>query len=238
MAEIKKHWKRLNLPQFVLWVKGLLAKLGETPVIIPNAAAIKTDLQPLYDALETAMNQVKALEEQLDTAREARDVAADALMDGVDAAAKDCASGSKGDPVKLTALTFAIVGAHEAVGPMPQPTSFELTTSENEGCLDGDCDAVDGAKYFEIQTATNPNEPATFRPLVTVPSSKFSLTGLPSGTRIWGRIRAVGAAGPGPWSDWSGTMVPYRNHRRTTPRRAWMPAGAALDCRKRGRIKT
>ena len=208
MAEIKKHWKRLNLLQFLLWVKGLLEKLGETPAIITNAAAVKAELQPLYDAADEAQNHVKELEDQLDTARTARDVAVDALTDGVTQAAKDCASGAKGDPVKLTALTFVIAGAHEPVGPMPQPTSFELTTSEREGCLDGDCDAVEGAKYFEIQTATNPNDPATFRPLVTVPASKFTLENLASGTRIWGRIRAMGAAGSGPWSDWSGKIVP------------------------------
>ena len=208
MADIKKHWKKLSLAPFALWVKGLLEKLEITPAIIPNAAAIKTDLQPLYDALETAMNQVKTLEEQLDTARQARDVAEDALLAGMELAAKDAASGSKGDPVKLTALTFAIQGVHEAVGPMPQPTSFLLTTSDNEGCLDGDFDAIPGAKYFEVQTATDANVPATFRSLVTVPNSKFTLENLPSGTRIWGRVRAVGASGSGPWSDWSSKIVP------------------------------
>ena len=40
------------------------------------------------------------------------------------------------------------------------------------------------------------------------PQSSGTITGLPSGTRIYTRIRAIGPNGPGPWSDLAGKMVP------------------------------
>jgi hypothetical protein len=33
-------------------------------------------------------------------------------------------------------------------------------------------------------------------------------SGLASGQRVWVRVRAIGAAGPGPWSDPATKIVP------------------------------
>ena len=47
--------------------------------------------------------------------------------------------------------------------------------------------------------------------VITLPSvtkSKAVATGLSTGTRIWARVRALNAAGPGAWSDIATKIVP------------------------------
>ena len=42
----------------------------------------------------------------------------------------------------------------------------------------------------------------------TVTKSKATVTGLTSGTKYWFRVRAIGATGPGPWSDPATKIAP------------------------------
>ena len=64
------------------------------------------------------------------------------------------------------------------------------------------------ASSYEVQTATDPNALASWVPGITSPHSTFQLTGLTSGSRLWVRMRAVGALGAGPWSDPATKIVP------------------------------
>ncbi|MFN0074841.1 MAG: hypothetical protein ACKVY0_00020 [Prosthecobacter sp.] len=42
----------------------------------------------------------------------------------------------------------------------------------------------------------------------TTTASSTTISGLSSGTRIWVRVRGLGANGPGPWSDPATKIVP------------------------------
>ena len=41
-----------------------------------------------------------------------------------------------------------------------------------------------------------------------VTKSKATVSGLATGTKYWFRVRAIGAAGPGPWSDPATKVAP------------------------------
>ena len=69
-------------------------------------------------------------------------------------------------------------------------------------------DRNSNANAYEVQTSVDPITGTSFATVTTVTKSKALLTGLTSGAKIWVRVRAIGTAGNGGWSDPAGTFVP------------------------------
>jgi len=72
--------------------------------------------------------------------------------------------------------------------------------------------AKQGVKSYEVQTVLNPlnNDPSVgpWTPQPSVTKSKCALLGFTSGARIWVRVRGIGPAGAGPYSDPATIIVP------------------------------
>ncbi len=136
--------------------------------------------------------------------------AADARLDDALAAhARLTEEVSGGDEAKIRLLGYAVAGTPQPVGPMPKPENVAATVGDNEGELDGSWNRIYGAKSYEVQTSPDPiadNTPWVHA--LTATRSTVTLAGLPSGRKRWLRVRAIGAHGPGPWSDPACCMVP------------------------------
>jgi len=89
-----------------------------------------------------------------------------------------------------------------------QVTNFTASTGDNDGSLDFQWDANQQAKSFELQLSPDPVTPTSFAHKDSVTKSHCTATGLLSGSRQWGRARAVNGAGKGPWSDPVSRIVP------------------------------
>ncbi|MHB8521330.1 MAG: fibronectin type III domain-containing protein [Limisphaerales bacterium] len=85
------------------------------------------------------------------------------------------------------------------VGPVAVPQYQQATMGDNEGTDDLQWEPVSGANSYVVEYSPNPTGPWTQSAIVT--RSSHTVGGLTSGTKYWFRVRAVGAAGPGPWSD-------------------------------------
>ena len=96
--------------------------------------------------------------------------------------------------------------------PIPdQPTGLELKMGDDEGELSGQCDGQPGiVEYYEIQfTTVDPNAPSpNWQHADTSKKSRFDLNGLPSGEKVWVRVRACNARGKSNWSDPACKRVP------------------------------
>ena len=108
-------------------------------------------------------------------------------------------SASKGDPVKVATTNAPIKGEGAPVGALAAPGNLRLTTSDQEGALDGMCDRVYGAASYLARYSTSANGPWTQG--YAGSASRFTLTGLVSGQEYFVQVCAVGPEGPGPWSD-------------------------------------
>ena len=91
---------------------------------------------------------------------------------------------------------------------MPQVLNLEGITNAAESTVVLKWKAVKGAKSYEVQTSPDPFTSQSWHSAAVVTKATHTLTGLPSGGRCWFRVRAIGTAGPGPWSDPAIKTVP------------------------------
>jgi hypothetical protein len=205
---IKRSWSRIGAIARVAFAETIINNLKKTPPPIATPDPTVVALEALYDTAETAVNRVKDLEGQLKVAREARNTAVDALMGGIEEEAATVEKVAKGSKEVILAVGFELVDEKAPVGPMPQVTNVAVTSSDNDGAVDVTCDAVPGSSVIEVEYTYTVTDPDSTQPGEPQTRTHFSLAGLTSGKRVWLRLRARGAAGPGPWSDWASKMVP------------------------------
>lgn len=207
MKRILRNWAKLARKTRLTKARTIKTKLtGNADVPTPNPTLVA--LTALITAAETADNDVDTAEQALKGLRTLRDAKLDALVAALMQEASAVESAVNFDETKMLNAGFEIAGESTPVGDLPAPQDLRASAGDNDGELDGSCDAVVGASSYEWQTTGNPNDPASWVTRSTNTRSTVTLTGLPSGQRCWLRVRAIGAAGPGAWSDAAGKMVP------------------------------
>jgi hypothetical protein len=106
---------------------------------------------------------------------------------------------SGGDAAKILSAGMDVFGPKAPVGPLEAPQNVQALFADNEGEVAAKWDAVLGAQSYIVECSQDPNGPWTQAAITT--RSSHTLTGLTSGKKYWIRVRGVGAAGLGPWSD-------------------------------------
>ena len=92
---------------------------------------------------------------------------------------------------------------------VPGPVmNLSMTGGDNAGELDLQWDPTAGAARYEGQLCATSDFAAGIITLPSVSKSKTAALGLTSGAKMWARVRALNAAGPGAWSDVATKIVP------------------------------
>ena len=95
------------------------------------------------------------------------------------------------------------------VGPMPKITGLVATQGDGDGMIDLHWNPVKrGLNSYVVERTTDPAGQTGWGNAEVVTKSSLTLSGLVSGTRYWFRVRAIGTAGPGPWSDAATKVAP------------------------------
>lgn len=112
-----------------------------------------------------------------------------------------------GDVTKLAATGFDLRRkATRSNTPLPAPMDFEVKHTGISTEAKGRCKPVANASSYETEYALSPDGP-WIRGGVFTNSRKLMFTGLTRGKDYYFRVRAIGAAGPGAWSDISSIMI-------------------------------
>ncbi len=207
MAKPKLELKGLTPLQKVQKTGDLVtATTGNANFATPNPSL--TTMTAKADALAAAFSAREAAKLTLDEKQAALEFA-DADLDGILVAfAAYVESASGGDEQKILSAGLALKGRPTPIGPMPQVEGLECLVGAAEGQVIPRWKPVKGAKAYELQTCADPITAAGWMAAGMSTKATLIVNGLPSGGRCWFRVRAIGTAGPGPWSDPAVKTVP------------------------------
>lgn len=169
-------------------------------------ANFATPLPPLADittqqtAFKTALAAQKAAKTALAEATSAKDAARDALETVVTHLANYVEIAAAGDETKILSAGLQVRTPGTPVGNVAAPSDLAATAGDNEGEIELSCDPVSGASSYEWQCRLHEGSPP-WQAVKTSTNSRITATGLTPGALYAFRARAIGAAGPGPWSD-------------------------------------
>lgn len=167
------------------------------------------DFSAKHTAAKAALATIKTHEDALKAARPAAEAALDAWAESMDQLARTGQAEAKGEVTAIVAMGWEVANAQPATPqPIGQVLNLQVTGGDNDGELDYTHERTAGAITYERQTTTTPTEAASWVDRSTLPRSSGTIAGLPSGSRQWLRVRAVGVLGPGPWSDAASKTVP------------------------------
>jgi hypothetical protein len=206
MAKVKLALKGLTRDQLADkgdTIKTALTGNANFPTPNPTLTAIGTAVTTLRTDI-AAINSTKAAAA---TAVAIGDASADALIGLLTQAGAYVQTTSAGDPVKIQSAGMDVQSDGGPIH-MSKVLNLGAATGDSPGEIDLNWNPVAGAKSYEIHTATDPNTPSSWAFKDNSAKSKATLDGLTSASRIWVRVRAIGANDKGGWSDPAETVVP------------------------------
>ncbi|MFN0077673.1 MAG: fibronectin type III domain-containing protein [Prosthecobacter sp.] len=209
MFDVVLDLKNLSVPALIARIRAILTATSEQAVFASLAADL-TALEAKVKTLSDRETDLRAAENAVTMATTERDKAEKGVTDGAIALAS--AVGTIATTEAQVESTLMRVKGPPAPKPIPdQPTGLELKMGDADGELSGQCNGQPGiVEYYEIQyTATDPLGAApNWQHADTSKKSRFELTGLPSGQKVWVRLRACNARGKSTWSDPACKRVP------------------------------
>lgn len=206
--KIKLDLQGLTVPDKVQFMRQVVTQMTgnanfTTPA--PTLASITTKanaLESSFNAQQTAQQAAKAATTNLGTAEDAADAALNSLANYVEEA-------SGGDTAKIESAGMTTRAPKTPTTSLPAPQNLSSSAGDEDGVLDLVWDPVPKAKGYEVQTSPDPVTSTSWTFAETSSASKTSITGLPSGNKIWVRVRALGPKKiRSPWSDPAVKRVP------------------------------
>ena len=209
MFEVVLDLSNLSIPDLITRANNIKSGTAGQAVfasLAPQLTALEGKIDNLQQK-QTAMATAKAA---FGAATDARDTAEAELIAALNGLGSDI--GELATTVAEVELANLRVKDSPQPKPVPaQPQGLALTAGDEDGELSGQCHGQPGiVEYYEIQYTTgDPNAPGTSWQFAdTSKKSRFDLTGLPSGQKIWVRLRACNARGKSSWSDPASKRVP------------------------------
>jgi hypothetical protein len=136
------------------------------------------------------------------------DIEKDNLLNLLDTEASYVENIANGDETKIMSAGFDVRKASTPVGEVDAPKGLLATEGKKTGEILCTWKTVKGAKSYNVEHNADITNAETWKFAMSVTKATCTLTDLESGSRIWVRVLALGAAGEGPWSDVATKIVP------------------------------
>lgn len=201
MAIIKLDLKNKNVDEKITLGNNHIASMTGN-ANYPTAQRSPTDaqFQAAQDALADAMAAAEAAETVWKAAIIARNNAEAAWDTAISARASNCESITPRNRALLQTTGLPLRGAPTPVGIPDAPINLLATLAKNSGELIINWSRVRGATSYIVERMVH-DSTGSWQQVKLLSQSKFTDTGLTPGTIYAYRVRALAAAGSGPWSD-------------------------------------
>ncbi len=206
--QIKLDLQGKTVPQKIQFLRDIVTQLtGNANYTTPSPAltVITTKANALEGALgaqATAQQAAKTATTNLETKEGEADASLSSLSNYV-------WETSGGDEAKIQTAGMTLRAPKTPTTSLSAPQGLTATAGDEEGELDLVWEPVLKSKGYEIQISADPATSTSWTFAETSTGSKTTLTGLPSGSKIWVRIRALGPKKiKSPWSDPAVKRVP------------------------------
>lgn len=173
----------------------------------PNPNPTLVIFQAAIDLAEASMNARIAgeTEQAARVAKENEDV--QALYGKIVTLANHVQDVSGGDEQKIFSAGFAVRDQPTSPQPLGVVLDFLATAGDDAGEIDLTWNPVKYARGYQVECKLH-TDAGVWEAVKFGTKSKMTVAGLTSGTTYAFRVRAVGAAGEGPWSDESVRLAP------------------------------
>jgi Fibronectin type III domain len=159
------------------------------------------EFDPLLTEFEDSVTGVAGADNALTAALARRDNARVALENGLRVRANHVETESGGDAVKIAGAGFQLASPASPVGPLPAPQNVRINPGANSGELLVRWSRVKGAGGYILECRTHGETLGPWLQVKILTQAKYLNTGLTPGVEYSFRVRPVGTAGEGPWSD-------------------------------------
>ena len=204
--QVKIGLKRKPNTVIIDKAKALVTAIDGNPNFpTPNPTLV--NFQAAIDLAEASLNAriVGETEQAARVAKENEDVRA--LYGRIVALANHVQDVSGGDEQKILSAGFAVRDQPSSPQPLAVVLDFLATAGDDAGEIDLTWSPVKYARGYQVECKLH-NDAGVWAPVKFGTKSKMTVTGLTSGTTYAFRMRAVGSAGEGPWSDESVKLAP------------------------------
>lgn len=209
MFDVVLDLRNLSVPALIARIRAITTATSGQAVFASLAAEI-TALESKVETLSNRETDLRSAQNAVTMASQARDTSEKAVTDAAIALASNVGKLATTE-AEVNATLMRVKNA-PAPKPIPdQPTGLELKMGDADGEISGQCNGQPGiVDYHEIQYTTSDPLSATpnWQFADTSKKSRFDLENMPSGQKIWVRLRACNARGKSNWSDPACIRVP------------------------------
>jgi len=181
------------------FAQGIIAALtgnAHFPTPTPTLASVTDAIDAYSVTLQTIAARQSALREAFTLKEQARAVVVQQLT----YLANYVEIASQGNEAKIESAGMGVRSPAVPVGVPSMVTNLAAALSDFPGAVDLNRDPTTGANSYEVQCKLH-EDAAQWTTFKIVTSSRITVDGLTPGSLYAFQVRAVGAAGPGPWSD-------------------------------------
>ncbi len=199
MSKPKLELRKRTDTELITFAQGIVTAMTGNPNFTTPMPALTVITAAITD-LQTKIGEVTDLQNQLRQAHTDKDTSREGLEQQLNYLANYVEIAAAGSVSKIESAGMSVRSPAVPIGLPTAPQNLNANASTYPGAIDLVWDPVPGAASYEIQCKIHGGA-SPFENAKISTASRTTLEGLTPGTQYAFQVRAVGAAGPSPYSD-------------------------------------